>query len=55
MLKLIHAHMTAHTVPQTAPISATQVQNHAGGFVFQITDMQRLRRFVRSADIVLSP
>jgi hypothetical protein len=31
---------------QSQPISSKQVQNHAGGFVFKIDDMARLRRFL---------
>ncbi|KAG2501126.1 hypothetical protein HYH03_000944 [Edaphochlamys debaryana] len=33
-------------VPQSEPISDSQVRNNAGGFVYQIDDLARLRRFV---------
>lgn len=32
--------------PQTQPIAANQVQNEAGGFVWRVDDMERLRRFL---------
>ena len=34
------------TPPQRRPIAANQVQGRAGGFVFQATDTNRLRRFL---------
>lgn len=43
LTRLAHFHPTTS---QLLPISADQVPNNAGGFVFQITDMQRLRRFL---------
>ncbi|KAG2488962.1 hypothetical protein HYH03_012579 [Edaphochlamys debaryana] len=33
-------------VPQSEPISEDQVRNNAGGFVYQIDDFGRLRRFI---------
>ncbi|KAG2488956.1 hypothetical protein HYH03_012575 [Edaphochlamys debaryana] len=33
-------------VPQSEPISEVQVRNNAGGFVYQIDDFARLRRFI---------
>ena len=32
--------------PQTQPIAANQVPNEAGGFVWRVDDMERLRRFL---------
>eukprot|EP00118_Oscarella_pearsei_P000347 m.4751 g.4751 ORF g.4751 m.4751 type:complete len:538 (+) comp11219_c0_seq2:222-1835(+) len=33
-------------VPQCLPLSSSQVQGKSGGFVFKVTDMNRLRRFL---------
>ena len=33
-------------VPQTAPLNDAQVRNNAGGFVYEIDDLARMRRFV---------
>ena len=35
----------AADAPQTEPMTATQVRNSAGGFVFAVDDMTQLRRF----------
>lgn len=42
MLKAVNAHQTV----QTAKADPRQVLNNAGGFVFQITDVARLERFL---------
>jgi 60 kDa SS-A/Ro ribonucleoprotein len=39
------ASVAAH-VSQTQKLRAEQVQNHAGGFVFELSDMKRLHRFL---------
>lgn len=36
----------AETVPQSEPISADQVANNAGGFVFKVDDFTLLRRYI---------
>jgi 60 kDa SS-A/Ro ribonucleoprotein len=38
--------MSAGNIPQTQPIRDDQVKNNAGGFVWTVDDMQRLRRFL---------
>ncbi|UJR26768.1 hypothetical protein I4U23_008083 [Adineta vaga] len=38
--------MSGETIPQSEPLRADQVQNNAGGFVWTVDDMQRLRRFL---------
>jgi len=38
--------MASASVPQSQPISEKQVTNNAGGFVYQIDDLQRLKRFL---------
>lgn len=38
--------MSTVSVPQSEPISEKQVRNNAGGFVYQIDDLQRLKRFL---------
>lgn len=38
--------MSTESTPQSQPIRDDQVQNNAGGFVWQVDDMQRLRRFL---------
>uniref|UniRef100_A0A1I8GVM1 TROVE domain-containing protein n=2 Tax=Macrostomum lignano TaxID=282301 RepID=A0A1I8GVM1_9PLAT len=34
------------SIPQTQPVSVDQVENSAGGYVFQVTDIQQLKRFI---------
>ena len=34
------------TLPQSKPLSAKQVRNEAGGFVWKVDDMERFRRFL---------
>eukprot|EP00198_Chlamydomonas_reinhardtii_P009143 XP_001698480.1 predicted protein [Chlamydomonas reinhardtii] len=36
----------AQTIPQSHPISADQVRNNAGGFVFKVDDLTLLRRYI---------
>lgn len=36
----------ASETPQSQPLSATQVQNQAGGFVWKVDDLERFRRFL---------
>ena len=38
--------MSEDEVPQTEPLDSRQVLNNAGGFVYKIDDMARLRRFL---------
>lgn len=33
-------------IPQTEPLDARQVQNHQGGFIYEVTPVQRLERFL---------
>ncbi|XP_068725168.1 RNA-binding protein RO60-like [Montipora capricornis] len=37
---------SASETPQYQPLSATQVQNEAGGFVWKVDDLERFRRFL---------
>ncbi|GAB3622148.1 TROVE domain-containing protein [Mariniluteicoccus endophyticus] len=37
---------TLRRTPQTEPARADQVRNHAGGYAFALSDVQRLRRFL---------
>jgi len=41
-----YAQLAAEPVPQTEPLNERQVQNNAGGFVFQLDDFKRLERFL---------
>ncbi|KXZ51712.1 hypothetical protein GPECTOR_11g160 [Gonium pectorale] len=40
------ADAAARDVPQSEPLNDAQVMNNAGGYVFKIDDMDRLRRFI---------
>lgn len=35
-----------HQTPQSVPARADQVRNHAGGYVWQVTDTDRIKRFL---------
>lgn len=37
---------TQQQIPQSLPLDTTQVPNSAGGYVWPVSDMRRLRRFL---------
>lgn len=46
MLNKILAHLAGRPVPQSAPLTPTQVPNSAGGYVFEVSAWDRLDRFL---------
>lgn len=45
MQSLVRTFAPSH-IPQTEPLTADQIQNSAGGYVWEVSDIQKLKRFL---------